>query len=101
MLNLKRLWGDKYLVRYEPGTDGKGPEFYQIPCAFGYIAPWGENELIAVYVGYGRHTKRLLREFVVLKETKETKQVVFPPGAMDEIAALLIAKQREYLVRRG
>ncbi|WP_428305806.1 hypothetical protein [Lacipirellula sp.] len=100
-LNLKRLWGDKYLVQYEENSDVRDPSYYMIPCQHGSIHPWGENELLAVYTGHVKHTKALLREFIVLSETKEKMKVIFPPGAFDEVAGLLLPERRASLVRRG
>lgn len=100
MLNLKKLWGSRFLVLCEENCD-LSPEFYYLPCQHGGIYPWGTNELLAVYTGHVKHTKALLREFIVLSETKEKMKVIFPPGAFEEVAGLLLPERRGSLVRRG
>ncbi len=48
-INLKKRYGDQYKIDWEECRQGleQDPWMMQIPCKYGHICPWGDDDLAA------------------------------------------------------
>jgi len=106
-LNLKRRFGQRYRVTHEesyraehgPGARGEDPALMIIPCQYGEICPWGDDNLAACTKAAGQIAKRLkaLPYTRVVQDGSDGANIVFPVDHFNEVASIMLPRRRRRL----
>lgn len=106
-INLKERFGRQYRVEYEesyhaeygPGARVEDPWLMIIPCQYGAICPWGDDNLAACTKAAGRIASRLkaLSYTRVVQDGDDGANIVFPVAHFDEVASIMLPRRRRRL----
>jgi hypothetical protein len=106
-INLKKRFGRRYRVTYEesyhaeygPNARVEDPWLMIIPCQYGEICPWGDDNLAACTKTAGRIAKRLkaLPYCRVVQDGDDGANTVFPVDHFDEVASIMLPRRRRRL----
>jgi hypothetical protein len=90
-MNLKNLYGDRFQIKTEDGTDRRDSTNQVIPCRQGHIYRHSETQLGAATKTFGRAAKALLALpcVTVRQDGSDGINVIFDPADFDAVAQVM------------